>query len=109
MNVKQRAVYFNLILMFKCIHGLAPEYLFIQIIMACEVADRSTRFNNYNNVYVPFPRKDIFKSSFIYNSSHLWNEMPNDFKEITCLHAFKLSLKKYIFTCFLIVLSFMFT
>ena len=35
--------------------------------------------------------------------------MPNDLKEITCLHAFKLSLKKYIFTCFLIVLSFMFT
>ena len=100
MNVKQRAVYFNLILMFKCIHGLAPEYLSSQIIMACEVADRSTRFNNYNNVYVPFPRKDIFKSSFIYNSSHLWNEMPNDLKEITCLHAFKLSLKKYIFTCF---------
>ena len=94
MNVKQSSVYFNLILMFTCIHGLSS-----QIIMACEVADRSTCFNNYNNVYVPFPRKDIFTTSFIYNCSHLWNEMHNDLKEITCLYAFKLSLKKYIFTC----------
>jgi hypothetical protein len=100
MNVKQRAVYFNLVLMFKCIHGLAPEYLVNQIVMACEVADRSTRFNDFNNVYVPFPRKDVFKSSFIYNSSHLWNDMPNDLKDLTSLSDFKMSIKKYVFTCF---------
>jgi len=100
MNVHQRAVYFNLVLMFKCIHGLAPEYLVNEIVMACEVSDRSTRFNDFNNVYVPYPRKDVFKSSFVYNASHLWNNMPNDLKELTSLCNFKISLRQYIFACF---------
>ena len=71
MNVNQRAVYFNLVLMFKCMHGLAPEYLCNQIVLSCEVSDRETRFNDFNNIYVPFPRKNILKSSFIYHASHL--------------------------------------
>ena len=58
MNVRQRAMYFDLILMFKCIYGLAPDYLSNQVTMACEVSDFSTRFHDFNNVYVPFQEKN---------------------------------------------------
>ena len=61
---------------------------------------RETRFNDFNNIYVPFPRKNILKSSFMYHASHLWNDMPNDFKDISTLPVFKGLLKKYVFTMF---------
>ena len=100
MNVNQRIVYFNLILMFKCIHGLAPDYLCDQILMSFEVSERNTRFNDFNNVYIPFPRKDILKTSFMFKASQLWNGMPNGFKDITSLLTFKLYIKHYIFNNF---------
>ena len=100
MNVYQRVVYFNLILMFKCIYGLAPDYLSNQIIMSNEVSERYTRFNGLNNVYIPFPRRDDFKNSFLYRAGRLWNNMPNNFKEIMSLFTFKLHLKHYVFTNF---------
>ena len=100
MNVKQRAMYFDLILLFKCIHGLAPDYLSNQVIMACEITDASTRSHDFDNVYIPFPRKELLKTSFMYNSSHLWNHMPNDLKLLTTLSGFKVALRKYVLTCF---------
>ena len=100
MNVKQRIAYFNILQMFKCIHGNAPNYLCNQIIMACEISERNTRFTDFNNVYVPFPRKAVFKGSFIYTASILWNSMPNILKECNVLSSFKILLRNYIFTSF---------
>lgn len=100
MNVKQRFIYFSLVQMFKCIHGLAPDYLCDDVLMACEVNDRSTRFCDFNNVYVPFPRKELFKKTFIYNAGSLWNNMPNHLKEISVLSGFKNALRCYVFMSF---------
>ena len=100
MNVKQRFIYFSLVQMFKCIHGLAPDYLCDQVLMACEVNDRSTRFCDFNNVYVPFPRKELLKKTFIYNAGCLWNKMPNHLKEISDLSVFKNALRCYVFMSF---------
>ena len=36
----------------------------------------------------------------MYHASHLWNDMPNDFKDISTLPVFKGLLKKYVFTMF---------
>ena len=44
MNVKQRFQYFNIILIFKCIHGLAPQYLCNNITIACEIALNMFKF-----------------------------------------------------------------
>ena len=68
--------------------------------MACEVAEASTRFHDFNNVYTPFQRKQLLKTSFMYNSSHLWNSMPNDLKLLISLPGFKVALRKYVLTCF---------
>ena len=43
MNVHQRRDYFMSILMFKCIHGLAPDYLCNEIAMQNEISERTTR------------------------------------------------------------------
>jgi len=56
MDVKQRFLYFLNILMFKCIHGMAPYYLTNEIIMQIEISNIVTRTIEMN-VYVSVPTK----------------------------------------------------
>ena len=52
MCVTQRRDYFILILMYKSIHGMAPAYLCNEITLHSEIAERTTRSVNDNNVYM---------------------------------------------------------
>ena len=36
---EERKDYFNAVLMFKCIHGIAPPHLSNAIVMTCEISD----------------------------------------------------------------------
>ena len=69
MNVHQRRDYFMSILMFKCIHGLAPDYLCSEITM------------------------QNFKNYFIYRGPVLWNALPVHIKECKTLDMFKTNLR----------------
>ena len=100
MNISQRIAYLSLILMFKCIHSLAPDYLCNEIVMAIEISERQTRFNDANNVYLPFTRKEFVKNSFLHKAGSMWNNLPNDFKNISSLSSFKLHLRNYVLTKF---------
>ena len=53
MNVSQRRDYFMIMLMFKSIHGLVPNYLCDEITMQRDIAERTTRSTIDNNVHVP--------------------------------------------------------
>ena len=53
MNVSQRRDYFIIMLMFKSIHGLVPNYLCDEITMQRDIAERTTRSTIDNNVHVP--------------------------------------------------------
>ena len=53
MSVSQRRDYFMSMLMFKSIHGLAPDYKCDEINMQCDIAERSTRSLNFYNAVVP--------------------------------------------------------
>ena len=64
MCVTQRRDYFMSILMYKSIHGMAPAYLCNEITLHSEIAERTTRSVNDNNVYVPYAHLESFKNSF---------------------------------------------
>ena len=54
MNVTQRRDYFMLIMMFKTIHGLVPDYIICdEITMQRDITVRTTRSTVNNNVHVP--------------------------------------------------------
>lgn len=78
MNVRQRRDYFMSLLMFKCIHGLAPDYLSNEIIMSIEVSDRSTRNTDVNNVYVPSVNLNTTMNYFCYRGPTVWNALPSE-------------------------------
>ena len=72
--------------MFKIIDELTPLYL-------CELFKyRSTRYNlrnSENTLFVPKPRTNYGKQSFSYNGAVLWNELPQNIREICSLSQFK--------------------
>ena len=95
LNVKQRRDYFMSLLIFKCIHGLAPDYLCNEITMAIEVTTRNSRFINSNDVYVPITNTECVKKSFSYRGPVVWNALPDDLKECANLNTFKYKVRDY--------------
>ena len=77
MCVSQRRYYFMLLLMFKSIHGLAPDYLCDVINMQRDICQRPMRSQNVNNVYVPYGSLKCFKNTFVNRGSTLWNALPH--------------------------------
>ena len=95
MNVKKRCDYFTCILMFKCIHGLAPNYLVDDVVMNFDVNGMFTRSHDMN-VYVPYVSSQFAKRSFKYSGAILWNELPSFLKDLHNISDFKRHLKCHI-------------
>lgn len=88
-NIKERRDYFLCVLMFKCIHGIAPYYLSDRVDMAFDVMGYPTRNTDTMNVYLPTVRKDIYRNSLMYIAGKLWNNLPDCVKESPSLDIFK--------------------
>ena len=74
--------------MFKCIPGLAPHYLSNDVTMHVNIHGYIYKDENVD-LYKPRCTKEIYKRSFSYKGSSLWNELPTWVKESTSLHDFK--------------------
>ena len=97
MTVLQRFLYFRLLLVFKCIHGLAPPYMCNNIIMDIEIKGNRTRKHDMD-LYLQFPESEFHKNMFFYGAARSWNNLPSHLKECTSLHNFKKLLKLYVKT-----------
>lgn len=77
-------------MVFKSLHGLAPEYL-------CDKFDkRETLYNlrdSGNKLNVPLPRTNYYKNSFTYSGATLWNSLPSEVRHAESLGQFKSALK----------------
>ena len=70
-----------IILMFKSIHGLVPNYLCDEITMQRDIAERTTRSTIDNNVHVPHITLECCKNAFAYRGPVLWNALPEIIKK----------------------------
>ena len=95
MNVKQRMTYFQILIMFKSIHGLAPDYLINNVIMDIEISEVNTRKHDMN-LYVPFPDNKFHENILFYRGAKSWNDLPSEIKECHNIDRFKILLKKHI-------------
>ena len=96
MNVSQRRDYFMIMLMFKSIHGLVPNYLCDEITMQRDIAERTTRYTIDNNVHVPHITLECCKNAFAYRGPVLWNALPENIKKCESLNGFKQCLKLHV-------------
>ena len=88
-TIRERRDYFLCVLMFKCIHGLAPHYLSNDVTMHVDIHGYDTRSAENMDLYIPRCAKTIYKRIFLYKGSSLWNKLPPWVKESTSLNDFK--------------------
>ena len=88
-NIEERRDYFLATSMFKSIHGLAPAYLYNQVVMNFDINGYDTRGTDSMNVYLPKLKKDIYKNSFLHKGGKVWNCLPDVVKDSPNLEAFK--------------------
>ena len=76
--------------MHKVLNNNSPNYL-AQLFSG----HQSHCTNSRNNLYVPRPRLDLFKTSISYAGASLWNSLPQNLKSCISLPCFKRNLHKY--------------
>ena len=87
MNIKEMREKQKAIMMYKIVHGLAPDYL-------TEMFTFSSSLNDYNlrqsklNLELPKNRSDYYNSSFAFTGAKLWNSLPDQLKEEPSLKRF---------------------
>ena len=78
-------------MVYKSLHGLAPEYLCSRFAIretACNLRDSD------NKLCIPFPRINYYKNSFSYFGAILWNKVPCTVKQVESRTKFKCLLKQ---------------
>ena len=88
-TIRERRDYFLCVLMFKCIHGLAPHFLSNDVTMHVDIHGYDTRSAENMDLYIPRCAKEIYKRSFLYKGSSLWNKLAPWVKESASLNDFK--------------------
>ncbi|CAB4029790.1 Hypothetical predicted protein [Paramuricea clavata] len=90
--VKKHLFYRDAVLAFKCMNGLAPNYLSSLFTTREAVSRRTTRQSDQLNL--PLFTSVKGQKSFKYRIAKLWNELPPVIKLCGSISVFKLNLKK---------------
>ena len=84
--VKQRIKYKILLLVFKCLNNMGPQYLSTEL--------------NYANILgqnIKLQEPVYGDRAFVMAGPKLWNKLPNHAKKFPCVIAFKTALKTHMF------------
>ena len=92
-----RRDYFLSTLMYKCIKGNAPVRLTNELIMTADTHDCITRASTRGVLQVPKPSSELFRNSFRYKGTTLWNSLPSHIKDAPDVDRFKCLYKKWFF------------
>jgi len=90
LNLPQQLTYNKGIFMHKVLHYNSPNYL-----AQFFISHQSHYTNSRNNLCMPRPRLDLFKTSIAYVGAYLWNSLPQNIKSCIFLPYFKRNLHKY--------------
>ena len=95
MNVADRSRYFTCLLVFKCLHGMAPLYLENQICFKKDMNMRcSNRTSEFDVFIPPFVSSAKEKSLFI-KGALIWNSLPIELKSMSNIDGFRSAYKKH--------------
>ena len=92
LNVKQRLMVNDAVLMHKCLNGLSPSYLSDKFCTRSTIHDRQTRYRNTLNI--PPCRIAAGQRAFCYRGVKIWNSLSTDLTQITDANIFKKRLIK---------------
>jgi hypothetical protein len=87
MNIKEMREKQKAIMMYKIVHGLAPEYLMEMFTFQSSLNDYSLCQSKLN-FELPVNRTDYYNSSFAFTGAKLWNSLPDELKHEPSLKRF---------------------
>ena len=90
LNLPQQLTYNKGVFMHKVLTNNSPNYL-AQLF----ISHQSHYTNSRNNLHVPRPRLDLFKTSISFAGASLGNSLPQNTKSCISLPCFKRNLHKY--------------
>ena len=94
--VAQRIEFKLCLLVYKCVHGMAPEYL-KELIKPPENR-RDLRSTTLNRLHVPISNGSLSHRTFGIMGPMLWNELDVELKNTCDFNSFKRKLKTFFFT-----------
>jgi hypothetical protein len=89
MTIPARYRYFIGILMYKCFNNILPLTLAQRFILVQEHHSYNTRSAASFNYVLPVPRIDTYKRCFLFQGPNIWNKLPLNLRQCTCLAHFK--------------------
>ena len=96
LKVKYRIRYKIVLLAFKCLHGLAPEYL--SELIGVYSPQRNLRSSHKNLLDVPLvKRKTLGERCFMFAAPKEWKALPDDLRFCHSFDLFKSKLKTHLF------------
>jgi hypothetical protein len=94
----KRIVFKILLLTFKCLTGLSPPYL-SSYLKQYVPGRENLRSGDDDRLYrIPRTYRTYGDTSFYAAAPRLWNSIPVSIRQCTSVHAFKKSLKTYLYT-----------
>lgn len=93
--VAQRIDFKVLLLVYKSLNGLAPEY--IRDLLSWYKPSRSLRSSSSCLLTVPRTRTKQGEAAFSSYAPHIWNTIPGEYKAAETLNSFKSKIKTYLF------------
>ena len=94
--VKERIDFKILLLTFKALNGLSPKY--ISDVLTKYVPSRPLCSMQHTTLVIPKSKyKNYGDRSFQYAAPKLWNDLPEEIRELMDIDCFKSSLKTFLF------------
>ena len=85
----ERVNFQKAVLTFKIFNEQAPSYLKSMFTETSSVHNRNLRSSSNNQLYPPKPKSELFRKSFSYSASKLWNTIPIHVKNAKSVQEFK--------------------
>ena len=87
LNVKQRLMVNDAVMMHKCLKGLSPSYLSDKFSTRATIHERQTR--NRDSLNIPSSRINASQRAFYYRGVKVWRNLSKDLRETTNTKVFK--------------------
>ena len=75
--------------MYTIVNDLCPDYLKNHIAYTSEFNSKYTRSSTSVQFYIPKPNYELFRRSFMYSGTAIWNSLPCDVKAAISANSFK--------------------
>ena len=95
LDVTEKVLFNDLVLVFKCVNGLAPDYLGKYFIKRSAVHNKNTR--GCNNFVVPRCRLSMGQRAFYFRGPREWNGLADNIKNTKDIDSFKRTLFNNVF------------